>query len=125
MKTYTTTDDIRAHVTTSWSHANCKFQPDDFAEVSAQVLPREWVHEDECGGRRIRPGRTYVSEKKRGRVAQVGRVIAVSCLEDGRIRSNTYRPGQPTRMFTRYYIQFNDGEILGYESHHLKRAFGS
>jgi len=25
-------------------------------------------------------------------------------------------------MFTRYYVQFKDGEILGYESHHLELA---
>ena len=125
--TYTTTAHIRARVTTSWNHPNCKFQPGAHAEVSAQVLPREWVHQDECGGRRIRAGRSHVSARKQARVAQVGEVLAVSCLPSGKIRSNNrdYLSGGSTRMFTRYYIRFQDGEIMGFDSHHLKRAFGS
>ena len=112
--------DIRARVTARWKHPRCKFQRGDYAEVDAQVLPRQYVKMD--GG--IAPGSSYVSKYKQRRAGQVGEVIAVSCLKDGRIRSNDYgRYGQPTRMFTRYYIQFSDGEILGYESHHLKKAF--
>ena len=117
--TYKTIQQIRAHVTTDWSHSNCKFQPGDYAEVTAQVLPRQYVKMD--GG--IGDGHSYVSRKKQQRVAQIGRVCAVSCMPDGRIRNNEFRTGQSTRMFTRYYIQFNDGEILGYDSHHLKPAF--
>ena len=41
------------------------------------------------------------------------------------IRNNQYRGQLNTRMFTRYYIQFKDQVILGFESHHLNRAFGS
>ena len=112
--------DIRARVTARWKHPRCKFQRGDFAEVDAQVLPRQYVKMD--GG--IAPGSSYVSKYKQQRAGQVGEVVAVSCLKDGRIRSNDWgRYGQPTRMFTRYYIQFSDGEILGYESHHLKKAF--
>lgn len=117
--TYTKLNHIKAHVTSQWKHPNCKFQPGDYAEVTAQVLPRQYVKMD--GG--IGDGHSYVSRKKQHRVAQIGRVMAVSCLPDGRIRSNTYRNHQSTRMFTRYYIQFRDGEILGYDSHHLKSAF--
>ena len=119
--TYKNLQDIRAHVTNTWNHPNCKFQPGDYAEVTAQVLPRQYVKMD--GG--IGDGHSYVSKKKQSRVAQVGRVVAVSCLANGRIRSNDFRysNGGVTRMFTRYYIQFKDGEILGYESHHLKCAF--
>lgn len=117
--TYKNLHDIRARVTARWKHPNCKFKPGDYAEVSAQVLPRQYVKMD--GG--IGDGNSYVSRKKQSRVAQIGRVRAVSCLPDGRIRNNEFRTGQSTRMFTRYYIQFNDGEILGYESHHLKLAF--
>lgn len=116
---YTNLHDIKARVTARWKHPNCKFQQGDYAEVSAQVLPRQYVKMD--GG--IGDGHSYVSQKKQRRVGQIGRVRAVSCLPDGRIRSNTYRHGQNTRMFTRYYIQFKDGEILGYDSHHLKLAF--
>ena len=116
---YTKYHHIKAHVTSQWGHHRCKFQPGDHAEVSTQVLPRQYVRGDGT----IADGRSYVSRKKQTRVAQVGRVMAVSCLPDGRIRSNTYRNHQSTRMFTRYYIQFKDGEILGYDSHHLKPAF--
>lgn len=115
---YKTLHDIRARVTARWKHPNCKFQRGTHAEVCAQVLPQQWVDFDG----NIRTGHSYVSRKKQARVAQVGEVVAVSCLPDGRIRSNTYRQGQSTRMFTRYYIQFRDGEILGFESHHLRAA---
>jgi len=127
MTTYKTLGHIRANVTARWNHKNCKFQPGDHAEVSAQVLPREWVHQDECGGRRIRAGHSYVSHKKQQRVAQVGRVVAVSCLKNGHIRSGDdhWTRGLPSRMYTRYYIRFKDGEIMGFDSHHLNRAFGS
>jgi hypothetical protein len=118
--TYKNLHDIKARVTARWKHPNCKFQRGDYAEVTAQVLPRQYVKMD--GG--IGEGHSYVSRKKQSRVAQIGRVVAVSCLPDGRIRSNDWgRNGQSTRMFTRYYIQFRDGEIMGYESHHLNKAF--
>ena len=118
-KPYTNVTDIKAHVTTSWDHPNCKFHPGDYAEVSAQVLPREYVKMD--GG--IGDGHSYVSQVKQRRVGRVGRVVAVSCLPDGRIRNNQYRGQLNTRMFTRYYIQFKDQVILGFESHHLNLAF--
>lgn len=117
---YKTLHDIKARVTARWKHPNCKFQRGDYAEVSANVLPRQYVKMS--GG--IGEGHSYVSRKKQQRVAQVGRVIAVSCLRDGRIRNNRWDHGHtPSRMYTRYYVQFKDGEILGYDSHHLKPAF--
>ena len=120
MAKVTTLHDIKARVTARWKHPRCKFQRGEFAEVDAQVLPRQYVRQDG----KIAPGSSYVSKYKQRRAGQVGEVVAVSCLKDGRIRSNDWgRYGQPTRMFTRYYIQFSDGEILGYESHHLKKAF--
>ena len=114
--------DIRATVKPWWTHKNCKFQPGDHAEVSAQVLPRDWVHEG-----RVVPGRSYVSARKQRRVGRVGRVVAVSCTRSGHIRSNdlSYRNGGATRMYTRYYIQFRDGVIMGFDSHHLNPAFGA
>ena len=121
---YKTPQDIKARVMTRWSHKNCKFQPGDHAEVNANVIPREWVGHDGT----IRAGSSYVSQVKQRRVGRVGRVVAVSCLPDGRrIRSNdlSYRNGGSTRMYTRYYIQFRDGVIMGFDSHHLNRAFGS
>lgn len=102
MKRYKTLHDIRARVTARWRDPRCKFQRGELACVN------EHVH---TAG--------YVSEIKCRRVGRMGHVVAVSCLPDGRIRSNTYRAGQPTRMYTRYYVQFADDTILGYDSHHL------
>ena len=115
---YRSVDDIKACVTTSWKHHRCKFQPDTFARVNACVIPVEWVTPDG----RIHTSRSHVSQKKQRRVGRVGRVVAVSCLNDGtrRIRG-TGAPGK-SRMFTRYYIQFADGVIMGYDSHHLNPA---
>ena len=121
MKSYRHLHDIKARVTARWKHPNCKFQRGDYAEVTSQVLPRQYVKMD--GG--IGEGHSYVSQIKQRRVAQVGRVIAVSCLPDGRIRSNdmSYRNGGVSRMYTRYYVQFKDGVIQGFDSHHLRMAF--
>ena len=122
MTPYKTTQDIKARVKTRWNHKNCKFQPGHHAEVSAQVLPRDYVKMD--GG--IGQGHSYVSQVKQRRVGRVGRVVAVSCTRDGLIRSRPdhYRHGINSRQYTRYYIQFRDGIIMGFDSHHLNRAFG-
>ena len=93
--------------------------------MTAQVLPRDYLAHDECGGRKIKAGRSYVSQVKQRRVGRVGQVVAVSCLPNGRIRSGSdhWTQGMPSRMYTRYYIQFSDGVIMGFDSHHLKQAF--
>ena len=120
--TYKKLHDIRARVTARWRHKNCKFQRGDLARVCDTVLPRDHVTTNEHGARKIRVGTSYVSHKKQRRAAQIGEVVAVSCLPDGRIRNNEFRTGQATRMFTRYYIRFMDGTIMGFDSHHLKQA---
>ena len=122
MKTYKTLHDIKARVTARWKHKNCKFHRGDYAEVSAQVLPREWVNRDDCGNKKIKAGLSYVSQIKQRRVGRVGKVIAVSCTPDGKIRGKSEK-GFCERMYTRYYIQFSDGVIQGFDSHHLKPAF--
>lgn len=115
---YKTVNDIRANVTTCWNHHNCKFQRGDHAEVSAQVLPRDYLKMD--GG--IGEGHSHVSLRKQHRVGRVGQVVAVSCIDDGtrRIRGDGVTR---SRMYTRYYVRFTDGTIMGYDSHHLKPAF--
>lgn len=103
---YKTLHDIRARVTARWSNPRCKFQRGDQAEVNEKVLR----------------GDAWVSEKKQRKCGSAGVVIAVSCLKDGRIRNNgggRTAPGAPMRQFTKYYVQFADQTILGYESHHL------
>lgn len=119
--TYKNLHDIRARVTARWNHPRCKFQRGDYAQVSTDVLANEFVAVD---GKTIKSHGSYVSRKKQQRAGKVGQVIAVSCLANGKIRSNDFRysNGGVTRMFTRYYVQFRDGEILGYESHHLRHA---
>lgn len=119
-KTYRTVNDIKATVTEDWNHPNCKFKKGDFAEVTGQVIPREWVTRTGV----IKEGRSYVSNVKQRRVGQVGRVVAVSCNALGKIRSNNGAASHVAeRMYTRYYIQFKDGAIMGYDSHHLKAAY--
>ena len=50
-----------------------------------------------------------------------GEIIAVTCVDkigdDGlpNIRD-------PWRMYTRYYVEFDDGDVVGCHSHHLKRV---
>ena len=118
MRPYKTLGHIRANVTARWSHANCKFQRGDLAEVSVNVLPRDYVKMD--GG--VGHGHSHVSQIKQRRVGRVARVIAVSCINDGtrRIRGDGVNH---SRMYTRYYVRFSDGVIMGYDSHHLNRAF--
>mgnify|MGYP003679098291 CR=1 FL=1 len=117
--TYTDISQIKAHVKTDWSHGNHKFKPGSHVEVSVQVLPREWVGSDG----EIRSGRSYVSQVKQHRVGRVGKVVAVSCTKSGRVRGCYMQDGNPSRMYTRYYVQFLDGAIYGFDSHFLKPTF--
>ena len=103
---YKTLHDIRARVTARWKNKRCKFRPNDLVEVNGKVLRHD----------------AWVSQIKQRRCGQQARVLAVSCLADGRIRNNGdhgRRAGAPLRQFTKYYVQFEDQTILGYESHHL------
>jgi hypothetical protein len=123
--TYKKLHDIRACVTTSWTHKNCKFQRGDFAQVSTNVLPREYITTNRNGFSTIRPGRATISRRKQARAGQVGRVLAASCVNDGsrRMRNNDPATGTAIRQHTRYYMQFTDGEIMGFDSHLLSKAF--
>jgi hypothetical protein len=115
---YKEVSDIKARVKTDWSHGRHKFQPGDNAEVSGRVIPREWV--STTG--EIRQGTGYVSKVKQKRVGRVGEVVAVSCTPSGKVRGDAEH-GYCHRMYTKYYIQFRDGVIMGYDSHHLTKAF--
>jgi len=116
MKIYTQVSHIQATVKSDWSHHNHKFQMNEHVEVSHRVKPRQWVASDGS----IKTPRGYVSVKKQQRAGHVGRVVAVSCTSSGRVRSNWH--GHTSRMYTKYYVQFEDQEILGYDSHHLTSA---
>jgi len=101
-------EDIKAVVKFNWNHHNCKFSPGD----------RVVVNED---GRRL-----YNSDNIRKRVGTHGNILAVTVGSDGNIRTKTkrnedHRICQRERMYTRYYVQFNDGEIIGIHSQHLNK----
>ena len=91
---------IQANVVYNWNHPNHKFFPGDVVKV-AYVLETE-------------------SKVLQSRTGQKGTVIARSATSDG-----TARGGNDTfygRAFTRYYVQFEDGEINGYHSHYIQKA---
>ncbi len=117
---YNNIDQIKANVKTVWYHPNCKFQRGDRVVVNRHVLPSKWVGLD--GETKV--GTSHVSAVKQRRVQRVGHVVAVSCTPDGRIRGKALH-GWTNRMFTRYYVQFADGLIGGFESHHLDMEYTS
>jgi hypothetical protein len=101
--------DIKANVKFKWDHHNCKFAPGD----------RVTVNSDGALG--------YNSKKIKDRVTLPGNILAVSCGKDGNIRTRIkFNPhGRRilnNRMFTRYFVQFDDGEIIGIHSHHLDKS---
>lgn len=110
--TYTDLSEIRARVTTSWNHHNCKFRKGDRVRVNKRVLPSVFKG-------RVLPG-CFTSKPQQSRFDQTGTVVAVSCVADGTIRGTGNR-----RQFTRYYIQFFDQQIQGFESHHLDVAWNN
>ena len=66
-------------------------------------------------------------EKCQAHVGDVGHIIAVSCTDikgkDGQflIRNNDSLGGH-SRMFTRYYVEFANGDVVGCHSHYLDVA---
>jgi hypothetical protein len=98
--------DIKAHVITSWDHPRSKFKPGD----SVIVRAGEGANQE-------------------ARVGTVGTVVAVSAVKSGHIRgrqgSITMPDGRQEyvneRMYTRYYVQFEDDCIFGIHSHFLKK----
>ena len=95
---YKSITDIKANVKYNWDHGNCKFKPGARVRVNESVVNSY--------------GKKYFSKRIQNRHGVEGNVVAVSCTWDGTIRS-------VNRMFTRYYVQFNDGGIIGIHSHAL------
>ena len=113
--TYTVIDDIKANVTTKWSHPNCKFQRGDRVRVNANVLPKKYTSVLEG---KVRGVDSYFSKPIVEKAGNEGHVIAVSCTPDGKIRGRA-PDGYCERMYTRYYVQFTDKTIFGIHSHAL------
>ena len=95
---------IRAKHLTDWDNKNCKFQPNDATKLT-------WVNSDRC------------SKKIVERIGQCGIVRAVTVAGDGRIRgySNKTRRGR-ARQYTRYFVQFADGYVVGIDSCYLSKV---
>ena len=101
-------EDIKAVVKFKWDHPKCKFLPGDRVTVNKYGA------------------NTYNSSNIQKRVGTQGNVLAVTVGSDGNIRTKTkyneeFRICQSERMYTRYYVQFNDGEIIGIHSQHLNK----
>ena len=106
---YTNTDEIKANVKLNWNHGNCKFNPG--SRVKVNRLVKGWTIGQ---GHFIRE--SYFSKPIQNKCGEEGNVVAVSCTPDGKIRGYS---GGSSRMYTRYYVQFNDDSILGIHSHAL------
>ena len=114
MKTFTKITDIKARIKTDWSHGNHKFKPGDFVQVVNWIMSN-----DRLINGKILEGHSYESKVKQSKTGKIGKVIGVTCLPSGAVRSNNYRSGEVSRMYTRYYVQFKNQQILGFHSHHL------
>jgi len=108
-------NEIKANVITEWSHPNCKFRPGQKVRVT---IPRFTL---ESSGTY---SRNYINAND-----QEGTIIAASATKDGLMRGINYRSvrllGGETalwstdRQYTRYYVEFSDGDVIGIHSHHL------
>ena len=94
-----------------------------YKDIKAKVL-WNWDNERNPGcsflpGDRVRIYCSYAGNKKLNvkiNSKEVGTVIAVSSGSPGKIRG-TYK-----RMFTRYFVEFNDGQVFGEHSHFMRKV---
>lgn len=94
--------DVKAVHKTSWDKKNrTKFAPGDLVRVSKHIFPG-----------------TGESERTTARRGQIGIIMGVTCTSDGSIRGRS--SGYCDRMYTRYFVAFNDGKVLGLHSHNLQ-----
>ena len=116
---YTSISDIRANVTTTWNHPNCKFQRGDRVVVNKEAAPYKTTCKGTDGDCVVyKMGSNYNSQPIMERTGAEGHVIAASCTPDGLMRGKA-PGGFYERMYTRYYVQFADRTILGIHSHFL------
>ena len=93
-----TKKDIRAQIITDWNHFNCKFLPDDKVMIS----------------KTISNSGHYESKRLQSFAGQVGRVFAASTIDGKRMRGFG-------RQWTRYYVEFSNGEVGGFDSLNLNQ----
>ena len=95
---YMTKKDIKAKTITNWNHFNCKFLPNDKVMVS----------------KTISKSGHYESKRLQSFAGQVGRVFAASTPDGERMRAFN-------RQWTRYYVEFSNGEVGGFDSLNLNK----
>lgn len=113
---YTDVDQIKANVKPEWDKCGrTKFAKGAQVRVQAKIVGAMGSESD--------VGKFY-----RGRI---GTVVAVTCNASGLIRGESgevihHKTGervyQNTRMYTKYYVKFDDGRIHGFHSHHLEEV---
>lgn len=101
MKSFTKKD-IKAETITDWNHFNCKFLPGDYVMVS----------------KTISKSGHWESKRLQSFAAHVGRVFAASSPDGKRMRG-TYEG----RQWTKYYVEFDNGEVGGFDSLNLTKDF--
>ena len=99
MKSFTKKD-IKAKVITDWNHFNCKFLPGDYVMVS----------------KTISKSGHYESKRLQSFAAHVGRVFAASTPDGKRMRGWN-------RQWTKYYVEFDNGEVGGFDSLNITKDF--
>ena len=91
MKKSFTKKDIKAKVLTDWKHFNCKFLPNELVKVNSDIAYWE-------------------SKRLQSFAGQVGKVFAATTQDGKHMRNGT------SRMSTRYYVEFSNGEVGGFDS---------
>ena len=89
-----TKSDIKAKVLTDWTHGNCKFVPGQLVKVKDNVSYWE-------------------SKRLQSFAGQQGRVFAATTQDGKRMRNGT------SRQATRYYVEFANGQVGGFDSSNL------
>ena len=95
-----TKKDIKANIITDWNHFNCKFLPGDYVMVS----------------KTISKSGHYESKRLQSFAAHVGRVFAASTPDGKRMRGWN-------RQWTKYYVEFDNGEVGGFDSLNITKDF--
>jgi hypothetical protein len=101
--------DIKANTISDWSDSRAKFRPNELVRVNVGYIVDNPDYT-----------RSYRSHN-----GQVGVVIAASAASDGRMRGinlNSRTGWRNRRQYTKYYVEFENGDVVGYHSHHLKPA---
>jgi|14_taG_2_1085336.scaffolds.fasta_scaffold13677_3 hypothetical protein len=110
--------DIKAQVKYFWNHPNCKFQPGEEVTVNVNHEIRNINRVYKYGTSTEKTGASNYSRPYINGNGKSGKVIAVTCTDDGKIRGMS-KSGWYPRCYTRYYVEFPNGDVVGYHSHHL------